>query len=1153
MALETYEEALDRFTGIGETDKIPTELLNKIAESHNARGEYMETMKVFIRLGRFYMENEDLDGASTFFVKALRVKGVDIGETHLEVAKSLDELGRILRSKGQLELALDAFNEAVSIYRKISYIDKKSISSSLESIGDIYTEKDDFEHAKCSFVEALEFLSQVEDKDNVDVALLREKLASIYLELGNNDDAMECFVEVLRVKKLKMGSKNSHPSIAETTFVVGTLLRKKGNSAEAMNHFQEALNIKLQINGSDHVTLAPIRAAIGDECMVMIPPDYEQASQSYSEAIRIWDNHGQSNLNTAPVYFKLGSAQMELGSYVEAVSSFSKCLGYRRETIDDDSYNNDLLTTLDALAKAEAFAGDHESGLNHLKECLKFKKRELTKTADEFKAWNIGVMLHKCMDKYDASVDNLSKALGDVADTHFQMGLLYCKAGTQDGYESALNSFSESRNVRKLQRGNYHFDVANAIEAIGDVLVMTGQYDSAMDSFMEALRVRTVVDKSSIDYAKTLCQIGKICFLKNDVDNALINFKEALNIRKSSFESNSLITDEMKRDFSTNYVDIAEVYLTLQDNQSALGSLENALEMLGELSMVDKKSTIEVLLKLGTVRQTVGEVEKARLSFETALELGKTRDGSFARTIETLSLVEAVARFYFDTRVFDDALKYYNISHEIRSITVDSNDPTLSNVLVCIGRCYYKKRNAKKALEFYSNALDKRQTKMKEAYKAFKSSDSDSVAHSKAAKLLQLRLHEAAESEHDLGVLNRELKYYSKALAHFKGELGFRKLEVGESHVDVANVIETIGTTLYMMGEIENARKSFVEALEMKKNCLGENSVEYATSLNNVGNLDFAQREYDDALSAFLQALAIKIDKLGRDDITVAAIQNNIGSIHYTKGEFQHAVSAYEETLRIRRIKLGKCSDTAKSLQNLGDAYLKNKDLGLALDAYFDAFEMYQAVRGESSLEVANALEGLANVCVSKGDLEGAMENYLAAYEIKEPLLDEEHPSIAKTLENMGMVHSAKGELEQAMGVFQEVLRLKKLRLGDDSMEVAITWENLAEVLAKEGLYDRAIRTYELSYQIKESKLGDSIEIAKLEEMIGDVYSQSGNIDSALSTYYKSLAKQKSILGAAHADLATVTGKIATLHERKGENEIAEQMFEELRKLQGLH
>ena len=1132
LALQTYKQAFDRLTGTG-SDEIPTDLLNKIADAHNARGEYMETMKVFIKLGRFYMDNEDTDNASSFLVKALQVKFVEIGETHLEVALSLDELGRVLRSKGQLDLALDAFKEALIIYKQMSHVEMKAISSALENVGDIYFEKDELENALSSFVEALDLRSQTDDKDSVDIVLLREKLATLYLELGDDDEAMVCFNEVLRVKKLKMSGKNSHPSIAETTFIVGTLLRKKGQSDEAMLHFQEALSIKMIVNGSDHVTLAPIRAAIGDECMAMTPPDYMQARESYSESLRIWDSHGESHLNTVPVYFKLGSAQIKLEMFTDAVSSLSTCLNYRRETLDEGSYNKDLLMTLHTLAEALLACGDFKTSLVYLDECLKYSKDELSQKADAFKAVNVGSTLYNSMNKFNEAVYSLSDALGAVASIHYEMGLLYCKSGTAEDYEHALKCFTEGRSVRKLQRGDYHVDVAALTEAIGDTLTKTGDYDNAMNSFMEALRVRTVADKLSVDYAKTLCQIGRIYFLKGELENAMVNFKEALHIRVSSIESQISTDDEMKQNLAHNYCDIADVYLAQNDDMNALKEFENAMEVVGTLSVVDKKTSCYLLTKLGTLRNAVGEVEKAKFTFDSALELVKQSDGSFVKTVENASLVEKVANFYFSVRTFDEALNLYNIALAIRSEVADCQDPTISNVIVCIGRCYYKKRNAKKALEFYTNALEMRQAKMKEAYTAFKSSDDDSQARIKYAKLLRIRLHEAAESEHDLGILRRELKNHEEALNHFKGELGFRKLEVGDSHVDVANVMETVGTTQYMIGEIDNARKAFVDALEMKRVCLGEDSVEYATSLNNVGNLDFAQHEYDDALRAFLQALAIKMKKLGRDDITVGAIQNNIGSIYYMKGEYEHAVTAYEETLRIRRIKLGKCSDTAKSLQNLGDAYLKNSELGLALDTYYDAFEMYRVVRGESSLEVANALEGLANVCIAKGELEEAMENYLAAYEIKEPLLDEEHPSIAKTLENMGMVHNAKGELEQAMSVFQEVLRLKKLRLGDDSMEVALTWENLAEVLAKESLFDRAIRTYEISYKIKESKLGESMELAKLQETIGDIYLQSGNIDTALTTYYKAITKQRNILGKDHADLAVLTGKIDNLQKTK--------------------
>lgn len=241
------------------------------------------------------------------------------------------------------------------------------------------------------------------------------------------------------------------------------------------------------------------------------------------------------------------------------------------------------------------------------------------------------------------------------------------------------------------------------------------------------------------------------------------------------------------------------------------------------------------------------------------------------------------------------------------------------------------------------------------------------------------------------------------------------------------------------------------------------------------------------------------------------------------------------------------------ALSKLADAYLKNNDLGLALHSYSDAYDMFKIVRGEESLEVANSLEGLANVYFEKNDLKESMSNYLTAYEMKEKLLDQEHPAIAKLLENMGKVHVEKGETDQALGVFQEVLRLKKLRLGDDSVELAETWENLAIVFEKVLLYDRAIRMYELSYEIKVEKMGECEEVARLEEAMADVYQESGNLEDASTFYYRSLAKKRNILGKDDVELAEITGKIAKLHKRKGEDDAAEKMFQIKKQLEELN
>jgi len=526
-ALEIYKDALSRIQYDTGKNEVSTDLLNKVADMHNARGEHSETVKVYANLGKNFFDNEDLEDASTFFLKALKVENVDrSSEVHLQISKSLEKIGTVLRSKGELDLALNVILESSKVLRESSSADKRDLSISLEIAGDIYLEQEDFASAQKYFEEAFSLRAQEVGAETVDCVLLNEKLASVFASQGEDENALGAYTEVLRVKRIKM-SKSA--SIAETIFTLGTLHRKNGDTEMAMSLFQEALTIKCKSNGADHISVAPIRAAIGDECVEMEPPDYIQACESYSEALRIWNKYGEAAVGIADVHFALGKAQSNLGQFTAATSSFQSCLDIYREA-DDDSSKDKIPPALSALAKAKAEVGNVEKSLACFEECLSYYKAEVTSSADEFKRYNNGENLHKYIAEYDASVEQVSHALGNVADTHYQIGLLHQKKGTKEGYKNALTSFEEVCRIRRLQRGNYHVDVATSIEAIGIILLKLGDFSEATSSFMDALQIRKSAG-DSVDYAKTLTYIGQMFFMNGDYDTALQNFQEALRLR----------------------------------------------------------------------------------------------------------------------------------------------------------------------------------------------------------------------------------------------------------------------------------------------------------------------------------------------------------------------------------------------------------------------------------------------------------------------------------------------------------------------------------------------------------------------------------------------------------------------------------------------
>ena len=82
-----------------------------------------------------------------------------------------------------------------------------------------------------------------------------------------------------------------------------------------------------------------------------------------------------------------------------------------------------------------------------------------------------------------SAADRLSTFLEDFANIYYKLGIVYQRKGTKLDLQKALLSFDEVCQIRKRRRGNYHYDVALSIEAIGITLLKLGETFKAINKF----------------------------------------------------------------------------------------------------------------------------------------------------------------------------------------------------------------------------------------------------------------------------------------------------------------------------------------------------------------------------------------------------------------------------------------------------------------------------------------------------------------------------------------------------------------------------------------------------------------------------------------------------------------------------------------------
>eukprot|EP00797_Seminavis_robusta_P010195 Sro174_g076730.1 Tetratricopeptide repeat (560) ;mRNA; r:65653-67332 len=245
-----------------------------------------------------------------------------------------------------------------------------------------------------------------------------------------------------------------------------------------------------------------------------------------------------------------------------------------------------------------------------------------------------------------------------------------------------------------------------------------------------------------------------------------------------------------------------------------------------------------------------------------------------------------------------------------------------------------------------------------------------------------------ARALHSLGMTYEACGRHSKALKYYYEALNMQRQVYGNSHVDVAASLASIGSLQEKLGSYDMAMKCLVDALAIYESqpTLEGCQVDIGSILTLIGWICFLQGHDESAMEAYQESVDNFTAVLGPNHRNVASVRVQIGMIHNKcgrceealatykaaltlqrralgdvhedvaitldamatsydgLGKYRKAISTLDEALHIRRGALGKRHlDVGKTFANLGDLHLKIQKEQLARQCYSNAFKIFQA------------------------------------------------------------------------------------------------------------------------------------------------------------------------------------------------------------------
>ena len=320
--------------------------------------------------------------------RALSIKETVLGPDHPEVAKSLMNLGILVRKEGDFGEAQRLLERSLEIREKTLGPRDPETAASLDEIADVLQTTGKYDRARGLYERALAIQEGSPGPESPEVARTLNSMAIMLLDLGEYEHAKSRFERALAIRVKTLGPE--HPLTVQVLNNLASLLVETGDYSAALPLQEQALDTWTKILdpenpaiGAAAFNLANLRAQMGD---------YESARPLYERAVSIWERaHGPEHQRVARALNSLGSMLVESGDYPSARPLLERALAIGVKSADPE----DLLVadTLVSLGRVARLSQESATALPLLERALLIQERilgsenpEVANTLDEIAA-----------------------------------------------------------------------------------------------------------------------------------------------------------------------------------------------------------------------------------------------------------------------------------------------------------------------------------------------------------------------------------------------------------------------------------------------------------------------------------------------------------------------------------------------------------------------------------------------------------------------------------------------------------------------------------------------------------------------------------------------------------------------------------------------
>lgn len=432
---------------------------------------HMKYARLLHQQANFHGAHKEHSLAIDAYVEALRIYKGEHGDTHLSVANTLFNLGVSLNAKGTPDKAVRCFTKALRITIARLGEDHLDVADTYEQIAESNKLLHRYSDTTNYYEKALSVRKEATGGADIKSAAIMHELGKIHYQQELWDDAEKAFKEAIRVRTIQIGQDD--PLVAESMYSLGLVYTSRNDNTKALKYMEGSLRIrKSKLADNDpHLaenfhSLGGIHSAIGN---------VDKSVFCFDKAMRIYTEiHGKNSNEVALSLYGKGESLRSSEQFHEALASFSEWLDIRN-AIDGPTPAKECGDVLTLMGDIYSQLGDSTSASSSFASALTtyrqiFGTKHPT-VADVLQRMSAHFVKVKEFERgYSCVKEALALRqvlLGEedtkTGDSHYCMGTILYE---WKNYSEASNEFEKARDVhRKL--GDTHLSVANANYYLG--------------------------------------------------------------------------------------------------------------------------------------------------------------------------------------------------------------------------------------------------------------------------------------------------------------------------------------------------------------------------------------------------------------------------------------------------------------------------------------------------------------------------------------------------------------------------------------------------------------------------------------------------------------------------------------------------------------